>query len=94
MDGLNFELTKSRDSGPGEDGPTKQTDGSNDSTHNCTVSKPGCLLGANSRGVGNAACDHAAADHGGDAHSHGDEAAPVHLEGPTVKWTLNLLENK
>merc|ERR1711994_711233 len=60
---------------PGEDGPTKQTDGSNDSTHNRTVSKPGCLLGSNSRGVGNAAHDHAAADHGGDAHSHGDEAA-------------------
>merc|ERR1719270_1884613 len=63
---------------PGEDGPTKQTDGSNDSTHNCTVGKPGCLLGADSRRVGNAACDHAAADHGGDAPSHGDEAAPVH----------------
>merc|ERR1719341_1558450 len=62
---------------PGQDGATEEADWSNDSAHDSTVCKPGSLLGANSRGVRDAASNHAAANHGCDAHSHGDETAPA-----------------
>jgi len=60
-----------------QDWPAKQTDGSNDGTNNSTVGKPGSLLSTNSRSVGDAASNHAAPDHGCNAHSHGNKTAPV-----------------
>ena len=64
---------------PGQDWSAEQADGSNDSANNSTVCKPGSLLGTNSRSVGDAASDHAAPNHGCNAHSHGDHTTPVNL---------------